>query len=101
MKVQQATMVNIWFGTYSFEEWPCEIRIDGSDIVVSYMEEEDSEHIIYSGKEIGSGHYRLECREKSAIASLHCFPDSTIYEGYWKEEGEEGMWRIKVNTVSI
>ena len=71
----------------------CEVRIDGSKIVVSY---EDNGPTLYEGEEVAPGHYVLSCRTKRGIASLHRMPDTSILEGHWVEAGNEGMWRIEL-----
>ena len=75
----------------------CEVRIDESEIVVSYQEDDERNgftHVLYQGKNIGDGHYKLTCPERNGEATLHRFPDGKILEGYWKEDGYRGFWRI-------
>ena len=78
--------------TPAYEGEACEVRIDGSEIVVSY--EDDRGIVLYKGKEDGHGHYALECPERQGKASLHMFPKGKVLDGYWIEEGYRGFWRI-------
>jgi len=76
----------------AYENEECEIRIDDKEIVVSYQD--DNGFVIYKGKEDGHGHYVLKCPEKHGEASLHMFPKGKVLDGYWKEDGYRGFWRI-------
>lgn len=75
---------------------PCEVRIDGGRIVVSY--ESDGDQIVYSGNERGTGHYELTAPQANGRATLHMFEESRVLEGWWEEMWDEtkvrGMWRI-------
>ncbi len=80
--------------------WPdesnaCEVRISGPEIVVSYRE--DGRWMIYKGREIAPGHYELSCAENGGTATIHRSGDSEWLEGFWIEEGNEGMWRIQLS----
>jgi hypothetical protein len=70
----------------------CEVRIGNNNIVISYKDAQGTAR--YIGKEIGRGHYLLECPARNGRATLHMFPDGKILDGYWSEEGYEGFWRI-------
>lgn len=75
-----------------FELMPqCDVKIDGRDIVVSYRG--DRGPIVYTGREIGDGHYDLQSASHGK-ATLHRFPNSYILEGFWRDGAERGMWRI-------
>lgn len=78
--------------TEALEDEPCEVRIDGDLIVVSY--EDDDGVVIYKGKSQGAGHFQLTAPERNAKATLHMFEGSKILEGFWIEEGYKGFWRI-------
>lgn len=73
---------------------PCQLRVDGDEISVTY-EEDDGSIAEYKGSDLGSGHYALtytgypECK-----ATLHKRPNEDMLEGWWLEDGEEGMWQI-------
>lgn len=72
-----------------------EVRIDESEIVVSYEDEDGI--VIYRGNNDGSGHFALNAPERDGKASLHRFPpDGNILEGSWVEDGARGMWRIEL-----
>lgn len=95
MSVWKDSKVDLFFYDYvaSVNE-PCEVRIDGDSIVVSY--EDDGEYVVYKGQEHGIGHYELKASAVDGRASLHMFPDGKILEGYWVEQGQRGMWRIRL-----
>lgn len=70
-----------------------EIKIDDQEIVVSYQDDEG--WVEYRGKNNGDGHFQLIAPERNGKSSLHRFlPDGEILEGYWQEDGHQGMWRI-------
>jgi len=76
-----------------FAEDHCDVRFEGPHIVVSYLGE--SGHVVYSGSEVGPGHYKLTAEAVSGRATLHRFDDSdNRLEGSWVEAGAKGMWRI-------
>jgi hypothetical protein len=73
------------------------VKIDGSKILLEYEDETDdgaSVLVQYVGKERGAGHYELTCPDQNGKASLHCFPEAKILEGFWVESSYRGMWRI-------
>lgn len=74
---------------------PCRVRIDEQFIVVEY--EYENETCIYRGESIGPGHYRLRADGFNGDATLHRFEGSPILEGSWAEEGQQGMWRIRIH----
>jgi hypothetical protein len=74
-------------------DFECEVRIDTPRIVVSY---EDERPTTYEGEEKSPGHFKLECPSKKGRATLHQMPGDDILEGYWIEDGYEGMWRIQL-----
>ncbi len=69
-----------------------EVKIDDTGILVGYQD--DAGWVEYRGKNNGDGHFVLEAPERKGKATLHRFPDSNILEGYWQEQGYQGMWRI-------
>jgi hypothetical protein len=89
-------MTSLYYDTTSADISDCEVRIDGKDIIVSYREEDEQLSVIWQGTEHGSGHYELTLEAGQGRASLHRFEKSTFLEGWWKEQGEEGMWRIEL-----
>ena len=78
------------------ETWPCEVRISSGEIAVSY--DGDTGPVTYSGKEVAPGHFKLEVVQPvRGRATLHQMPGDSVLEGWWIEEGEQGMWRIDLN----
>jgi hypothetical protein len=77
-------------------ETECEVNITDEKITLSYFHEEIQGPINYVGEALGDGHYRLECPKVKGEASLHRFPNGKFLEGYWLEDGYEGMWRIEL-----
>ena len=101
----QTIVMTIWkhctVDTLFFSEDPAvtnelgyQVKIDDKEIVVSYQ---DSEWVEYRGKNKGDGHFQLSCPERKGEASLHQFPGGKILEGFWIENGYQGMWRIKLS----
>ena len=82
---------------YRDDESSCEVRINGSEIVVSYRD--DSRWITYRGNEVAPGHFELSS-DHGGKATLHRSPDSDWLEGFWIESPEEGMWRIELGEES-
>ncbi|MBI5241393.1 MAG: hypothetical protein HY926_13050 [Elusimicrobia bacterium] len=79
------------------DDYPCEIKLDGAEILVTYADEDFHPNgAFWRGTETTPGHYQLRLDGGDGQASLHRFPDSTILEGYWREDGEDGMWRIEL-----
>ncbi len=68
------------------------VRLTDETIEVAY--DDAAGHVCYRGKNNGDGHFDLTAPERNGKASLHCFPDSQLMEGYWLEDGLQGMWRI-------
>jgi hypothetical protein len=73
---------------------PCKVRL-GDDVIMVEYEDYDGT-VAYRGRADGPGHYTLFCPEKSGRATLHISPEKAVFEGYWNESGERGMWRIKL-----
>lgn len=75
--------------------WPCEVRIgeDGS-IAISYKDE--GHLVVYEGSEIESGHFTVKAVSVNGRGTLHKVPDEDVLEGWWLEDGYEGMWRIEL-----
>ena len=77
---------------------PCRVRMEDGGISVMYDEEGGEAN--YSGRERGPGHYELSYPAKNGRATLHHFPDSAVLEGFWVEDGYEGMWRITLKPLA-
>ena len=73
----------------------CQVRLGDGRVAVLY-DIEGGEHS-YEGPEIGQGHFHLRAAAPDGEATLHCFPDSKILEGWWLEDGVVGMWRIELD----
>lgn len=71
------------------------------DTIEIKFDDEEGLFWIYSGKEIGPGHYELKSSSHfGAKATLHHFDGSDTYEGFWSENDRyKGMWRLKVTDV--
>jgi hypothetical protein len=76
----------------ALENEVCELRMDDTQIVLSY-EDEDG-YVIYKGKNNGDGHFELSCPERNGKATLHVFRGCSKLDGYWQEDGYHGMWRV-------
>ena len=74
---------------------PCEVRIDGGKIVVSY--DSDGARILYEGPEVEPGHFELVAKGVAGKATLHRFAEDVVLDGWWLEERIEGMWRITLS----
>lgn len=75
---------------------PCQVRIDNGRIEVIYEGDTGGEEV-YEGTEDGDGHFKLEKRNGDGKANLHQFQNGKILDGWWSEEGDEGMWRIHLS----
>ena len=81
-----------------FETNACDVRLDSAGNIVVTYDDPDGQ-VFYSGRDLGSGHFRLTFPKRQAEATLHRFSHSKILEGYWREAGDEGMWRIRLGRV--
>lgn len=48
----------------------------------------------YEGVRTGQGHFLLNSDDGAGSATLHRFQNSTILEGFWKQNGKSGFWRV-------
>jgi len=69
----------LYYDNTPADSYGCEVRIDGKNIVVSYMEVENPVSIIYKGKEVGSGHYELVREDAKGHATLHRIKNSIFF----------------------
>lgn len=77
-------------------EMPCEVLIEGDGISIAFADDHCS--VVYKGQASSPGHYRLECVSGSkGRGTLHRFDDDDVLEGWWFENGSEGMWRIHLH----
>ena len=85
----------LYFDDDPFDSVPCQVVIDGDNISLSYKDEDLAQTIVCKGFDHGAGHFELSCPEAQGRATLHRLKkDSSCLEGFWKEGGERGMWRI-------
>lgn len=76
---------------------PCRVIIGDGHIEVIYDFVDEVRK--WTGNEIGDGHFRLEGLDFEGEATLHAFPTikkGMWLDGFWEEEGERGMWRIRL-----
>ncbi|MBC2770899.1 hypothetical protein [Pusillimonas minor] len=93
MRWKNSKMTLVYYSQENSNVLPCDVRIDGEEIVVQY----DSDGpVLYIGKDLGYGHYLVESFEEKGKASLHRAPNSQFMEGFWIEDGIRGMWRIEL-----
>lgn len=96
MIYKNSTMWTYYGSDEGATEIACEVRIDGDEISVSYLD--DGGPVVYTGRAVGVGHFRLECTNRvKGRATLHRFDDDDVLEGSWIEDGYEGMWRIQID----
>lgn len=89
---KNAKMDVVYYNASEADEFVCDVRIGTSDLVVEYVYQ--GKKYVYSGQQIGHGHYNLTCQKNGGSASLHRFPNGKKLEGYWQETGWHGFWRI-------
>ena len=73
-------------------ELPCEVRISDGSIAVSYNR--GGVPKVYEGPETEPGHFKMTCDSIGGRATLHRFAGDDLLDGWWIEEGYEGMWRV-------
>ncbi|MDI3370419.1 hypothetical protein QLG14_14365 [Pseudomonas sp. V104_10] len=93
---QKALMDTYHAGGIEFD-WPCQVRIDEDMLVIEYLY--NNELCTYRGHSIGNGHYRLNAVGFRGEGTLHRFAGGLFLEGFWVEEAEQGMWRIRLVDV--
>lgn len=92
---KKCTMDVLYYDGEADIDCPCEVKIEKKEIVVSYID--DDIPTLYRGKEKTNGHYELESPKANGKASLHRFENGKILEGFWVEDNDRGMWRIKLS----
>ena len=95
MEVFDRALMDTYCADGIYFDHPCKVRIDEEMLVIEYLNE--SEQCAYRGHSSGQGHYRLQGVHTKADATLHRFADAKILEGFWAENGEQGMWRIRLS----
>lgn len=89
---REAELETFYADTTPSDRTPCEVRIDGPDIVVSF--EGDTGTVTFKGHG-ENGHFRLELPSVNGRAELHMFPDSNELVGSWIRLGDQmGVCRI-------
>ncbi|MCB9629761.1 MAG: hypothetical protein H6725_20515 [Sandaracinaceae bacterium] len=86
-------MVTLYESAHEADREACAVRFDGDVIVVSYQD------VVYRGKAIGEGHWRLRSVDPRGEATLHRIAEGLFLEGYWQEDGLQGMWRIELGKA--
>ena len=94
MIIRNATSAS-YYGSGLHDE-PCKVRLSDKQLDIICIDPGGRE-VIWYGDEIAPGHYRLDNRE-GGTGTLHCFPNSRFLDGWWQENGEEGMWRITLSS---
>ena len=99
MTIWKGSTVTTYYGSKdSLDTGHCVVSVEDGHITVAY-DYHDGEQLVaevYEGTEIGSGHFKLKSRDGRGEASLHCFPNGRILNGWWREDSQEGMWRIRL-----
>jgi hypothetical protein len=76
-------------------ELTCEVRIGEGSIVVSYEDANYVGIVVYEGSEVEPGHFKLTRKgDVFGRATLHRFKDGEVFDGWYVEDGYEGMWRV-------
>ncbi len=76
---------------------PCEVRINGDEIVVSYRDDFRKCLVVWKGHDEGNGHYVLEAPTVKGRATLHMNSDHEILDGWYIEDRRQGMWRFTLD----
>lgn len=71
---------------------PVLVKLTGKKVTLDYSP--DGVEIIYKGRRIGHGSYRLFRKGGGGSGTLHKVPDRNLLEGFWDEDGARGTWRI-------
>lgn len=96
-KLWKNSVVHTYYGDdNTMDTDHCEVTIGDGRMSVRY-EYEPGKFQTYDGPEVGEGHFNLIAKVDEGKASLHRIPHSRILEGWWAEDGNEGMWRIILN----
>lgn len=74
------------------EDGACVVKIDAGEIRVEYGNTQIP--TCYVGFEDAAGHFYLQCDNPVGETFLHRMPGNNILNGWWKENGQQGMWRI-------
>ena len=72
----------------------CEVKVSSDGSILVDWEDEQGQHQIYTGSEVGDGHFDLKANGGVDKMSLHRFPNGLTLDGRWVEDGDEGMLTI-------
>lgn len=53
--------------------------------------------LVYYGNEEGPGHFKLTWPEVKGRATLQYFKDDNVLDGWWLEDGYDGMWQVSID----
>ena len=96
MQVYKWSLVDIYYSDREPDVGRgCIVEINKARCTVKY-DDETRATWIWAGNSAGLGHYVLKANQKGCEATLHRLKDSVFLEGYWKEHGFHGMWRIRL-----
>jgi hypothetical protein len=76
-------------------EIPCIVEITRNFCKIKYDDESRTVYV-WEGSNKGADHYVLKANKKGCEATLHRIQDSVYLEGFWKELGCHGMWRVRL-----
>lgn len=76
-------------------EIDCLVEITRDRCTIKY-DDENGVYWVWEGENLGSGYYVSKANRKGCQATLHRIKDSIYLEGFWKELGHHGMWRIRL-----
>ncbi|MFA6967331.1 hypothetical protein [Bosea sp. (in: a-proteobacteria)] len=84
-----------WYDSTGVHNGTCEVKIEGSEIVLSYIWE--GKRYLLRGQAVADGHFKLIGVGFNGKSNLHQFPNDDILEGWWIDDGYDGMCRITLN----
>ena len=80
---------------------PAQVMLDGNGLTLITPDEKGNS-VLWHGERRGQGHYVLVNAQTPGMeASLHCFADSTILEGFWRNGRERGFWRLHLPLDTV
>jgi hypothetical protein len=71
----------------------CEVRIGDKTISLTYYWDDGGSQT-YAGPESHPGHFEVKASLGEGKGILHRIKDGRILDGWWAEDGAEGMWRV-------
>ena len=73
----------------------CSVGIDETRIVIDATK---SGGWMYQGDGSEVGHFELASSIPTGVATLHRSEGKEVLEGFWRQEGTYGMWRITLDS---